>query len=213
MSTAARLHRMGLGLLTAQAGLAALGAVLAGSANGSRAGPAGAVVAAMPVRWDRFLAHAGSQSQLFAEYHVPQPAGSSASAPAGAQPTASIAAQLGIGGCLTTLKLRVRLRQFPEQTVCAFRRCSNQCADRGCRYSRAGGGSGLCCARLGRVTHCIAHGGEPAASCFLGCVKAVSFARTAALGSLAAASGHLTVASCNANRSAPQALQVKTPKL
>ena len=81
--TAARLQRRGLGLLTAQAGLAALGAVLCSSAYRSLFGPRADVTAAVPVHWDRFMAHAGSQSELFAEFRDLQPTASAASAPSG----------------------------------------------------------------------------------------------------------------------------------
>ncbi len=91
-STAARLRRMGLGLLTASAGLDALGAVLSSSVNGSRSDPGSAVVAAMPVHWDRFMAHVGSQSELFAEYQSPQPAVPAAAARSGAHSAACNAA-------------------------------------------------------------------------------------------------------------------------
>ena len=71
-STAARLRRMGLGLLTPRAGLAALSEVLAGPAlSGGRARGA-AVVAAVPIHWERFLANAELQSELFAEFSTAQ---------------------------------------------------------------------------------------------------------------------------------------------
>ena len=83
---------MGLGLLSAHAGFAALGAVLCSAAHGRRSVPGGAVVAAVPVQWDKFMEHAGSQSELFAEYQLPQPAVSAAKAPSGAHSTAGNAA-------------------------------------------------------------------------------------------------------------------------
>ncbi len=89
---------MGLGLLTTTAGLAALGAVLSSAAHGGRSVSGGAVVAALPVRWDRFMAHAGSQSELFAEYQAPHPAVPTAAAQSGARSLACSAA-LGAGAC------------------------------------------------------------------------------------------------------------------
>lgn len=74
---------MGLGLLTAQAGLAALSTLLSGPAFGGVLGAGGAVMAAMPVNWQRFLKHAGTQSELFAEFQKSPHAGVAAAAQTG----------------------------------------------------------------------------------------------------------------------------------
>ena len=71
-STAARLRHMGLGLLTAQAGLTALSAVLCISGLRDLTRPRGAVLAATPIHWQRFLMHAGSRTELFEEFRTPQ---------------------------------------------------------------------------------------------------------------------------------------------
>ena len=71
-STAARLRRIGLGLLTPQAGLAALSAALAGPALSGAHVPAAAVVAAVPIHWERFLRNAGPRSALFADFTAAQ---------------------------------------------------------------------------------------------------------------------------------------------
>ena len=104
-TTAARLRRMGLGLLTPRAGLAALGAMLAGPGLSCGHAPAAAVTAAVPIRWERFLQNAGARSKLFAEFGTAQPLlASAASAVAGNYLVAS-----GWRHCYMTLRLRVNV--------------------------------------------------------------------------------------------------------
>ncbi len=66
------MRRMGLGLLTPRAGLAALDAVLAGPAASGGHVRAAAVVAAVPIRWERLLQTVGPRSELFAEFSTLQ---------------------------------------------------------------------------------------------------------------------------------------------